>query len=114
MGWWFSVHSRLLLTLRYSIYLFLQNIQRKWQSLGVNGVSILFIIYKKRPRGDCELVSVANFLPVNHMPDNKMKQTNMAEVCAHGHENTLGITSLHEADELAMDAGSWLHASKVQ
>ena len=66
------------------------------------------------PRGDCELVSVANFLPVNHMPDNKMKQTNMAEVCAHGHENTLGITSLHEADELAMDAGSWLHASKVQ
>ena len=37
-----------------------------------------------------KLVSVTNFLPVtvNHMPYNKIKQTNMVKVAgAHGHEN---------------------------
>ena len=75
---------------------FLQNIQRQWH---FNTVYYL----QKKPRHEFELVSMANFLPVNHMPDNKMKQTAMAKVCAHGCENTLGITSLHEAAELAMD-----------
>ena len=71
MGWWFRIHHRyhigilfkfpwvyiftnFLLTLRSSIYLFWQNIQRQWQSFAMNGISILLIICQKVPRRDFE------------------------------------------------------------